>query len=103
MLKNQEARLWDIQSNFPWRTSISFDYAQDKYRALDTVYSTTKMRKDTISTLRLSYVLGLESFAAPNGTEPYMQFSAKYSSAKSNIANFTKYSGDASVTVTKPF
>ena len=101
--KSRGATLGYSTQIFPGVTSISFDYAQDKYRALDTVYSTTKMRKDTISTLRLSYVLGLESFAAPNGTEPYMQFSAKYSSAKSNIANFTKYSGDASVTVTKPF
>ena len=88
---------------FPGVTSISVDYAKDKYRALDTVYSTTKIRKDTISTLRLNYVLGLQSLAAPNGTEAYVQFAAKYSNSKSNIANFTKYSGDASVTFTKPF
>ena len=88
---------------FPGSTSISVDYARDKYRALDTVYSTTKMRKDTTSTLRLNYVLGLQSLAAPNGSEAFMQFAVKYSSAKSNIANFTKYSGDASVTFTQPF
>ena len=87
----------------PGLTSVTLDYAEDKYRALDTIYSTTKKRKDKISTIRFSYMIGLSSLGAPNGTEPYVNFSGKYASAKSNIANFTKYSGDASLTYTQPF
>ena len=48
-------------------------------------------------------MIGLSTLGAPNGTEPYVNFSGKYASAKSNIANFTKYSGDASLTYTQPF
>ncbi|MGC6529458.1 MAG: tetratricopeptide repeat protein [Candidatus Puniceispirillaceae bacterium] len=84
-------------------TSVTLDYATDKYRDFDTLYSSVKKRSDTISTIKASYLVGLETFGAPNGTEPYVQFAGKYSSAKSNIANFTKYSGEATVTVTKPF
>ena len=87
----------------PGVTSLTFDYAEDKYRDLDTLYSTTKKRADKTSSIRASYLIGLETFDAPNGQEAYVQFAAKYASAKSNIANFTKLSGEASVTISKPF
>ncbi|MGC6518182.1 MAG: tetratricopeptide repeat protein [Candidatus Puniceispirillaceae bacterium] len=87
----------------PGVTSVTFDYAQDKYRAIDSLYSTTKKRADKISTIRANYLIGLESFGPPNGQEAYMTLAAKYASAKSNIANFQKYSGEASVTISKPF
>lgn len=88
---------------FPGVTSITVDYAQDKYRAKDTLYSATKLRSDKTTSLRASYLLGLTSFAAPNGEEAYVQFSAKYASTKSNIANFQKLSGEAAVTLSQPF
>jgi hypothetical protein len=88
---------------FPGVTSLALDYAQDKYRALDTVYSTTKKRADKTTSLRASYLFGLETFGPPNGNEAYMQLAAKYASTKSNIANFQKLSGEASLSISKPF
>lgn len=88
---------------FPGVTSVTFDYAEDKYRERDTLYSTTKTRADKTSSIRASYLFGLESFGPPNGQEAYMQIAGKYASTKSNIANFTKLSGEATVTITKPF
>ena len=88
---------------FPGVTSVTIDYAQDKYRALDTAYSATVKRVDRTASLRASYLFGLETFGPPNGNEAYMQLAAKYASAKSNISNFQKLSGEASVTVSKPF
>ena len=87
----------------PGVTSVTFDYAEDKYRDIADPYSATKKRHDKISTVRLNYLMGLETLSAPNGDEAYLQFAVKYSQAKSNIANFHKYSGDASLSVTKPF
>ena len=88
---------------FPGVTSVTFDYNEDKYRAIDSLYSTTKKRVDKTSSVRASYLFGLETFGPPNGTEAYMQFAAKYASTKSNIANFTKYSGEATVSISQPF
>ena len=48
-------------------------------------------------------MIGLESFGAPNGSEAFLQIAAKYSSAKSNIENYTKLSGEASVSISQPF
>ena len=88
---------------FPGVTSVTLDYAEDKYRAIDTLYSLTKKRIDKTSSIRASYLVGLETFGPPNGSEAYIQFSGKYASTKSNIANFEKLSGEASITVSKPF
>ena len=88
---------------FPGVTSVALDYAEDKYRALDTAYSSTVKRVDRTASIRASYLIGLETFGPPNGNEAYMQLAAKYASAKSNISNFQKLSGEASVTISKPF
>ena len=72
----------------PGVTSVTLDYSEDKYRDFDTLYSTTKKRIDKTSSIRASYLIGLQSFSVPNGEEPYVQFAAKYASANSNIANF---------------
>ena len=87
----------------PGVTTIGVDYGEDKYRDFDTLYSTTKKRIDKTSSIRASYVLGLTSFGPPNGEEAFLQVSTKYASAKSNIANFTKLSGEATVSISKPF
>ena len=87
----------------PGVTTIAVDYGEDKYRDFDTLYSTTKKRIDKTSSVRASYVLGLTSFGPPNGEEAFLQVSTKYASAKSNIANFTKLSGEATVSISKPF
>ena len=87
----------------PGVTSVTLDYSEDKYRDFDTLYSTTKKRIDKTTSIRASYLIGLQSFSVPNGEEPYVQFAAKYASANSNIANFKKLSGEASVTISQPF
>lgn len=84
-------------------SSVTVDYAEDKYRAkLGSLYN-NKTRADKTSSIRASYLMGLETFGVPNGEEAYIQFAAKYASAKSNVANYTKLSGEASVTISKPF
>ena len=83
--------------------SVTLDYAEDKYRAaFDGIYN-DKKRADKTSSVRASYLMGLETFSVPNGNEAYVQFAAKYGSTKSNIANFSKLSGEASITISKPF
>lgn len=88
---------------FPGVTSLVLDYNQDKYRAIDDSYIVDALRKDTTSSIRASYLFGLTSFGPPNGEEAYMQIAGKYASTKSNIPNFTKLTGEASVTISKPF
>ena len=86
----------------PGLTSVSLDYATDKYKDSNTGVS-AKTRSDKTSSIRASYMIGLESFGAPNGSEAFLQIAAKYSSAKSNIENYTKLSGEASVSISQPF
>ena len=86
----------------PGLTSISLDYAADKYKDENTGVS-TKTRDDKTSSIRASYLIGLESFGPPNGSEAFLQVAAKYSSTKSNIENYTKLAGEASVSISQPF
>lgn len=86
----------------PGLSSISLDYAADEYKDENTGVS-TKTRDDKTSSIRASYLLGLQSFGPPNGSEAFLQVAAKYSSTKSNIENYTKLSGEASVSISQPF
>lgn len=86
----------------PGVTSVTLDYVHDKYRAKNSSYA-DKTRSDKTSSIRASYLIGLKSFQVPNGEEPYLQIAAKYASTKSNIANFQKLAGEASVTISQPF
>ena len=83
--------------------SVTLDYAEDKYRAASSSIYNNKTRADKTSSVRASYLMGLETFSVPNGNEAYVQFAAKYGRTKSNIANFNKLSGEASITISKPF
>ena len=47
-------------------------------------------------------MLGLQSWNQPNGEEPYVNLTSSYAKTKSNIANFTKYSGEVGITINHP-
>lgn len=88
----------------PGATTARLGIARDDYRVLDTTYTNSPYykRKDTTNSLRVTYLLGLDSFDQPNGTEPYVDMTGTYSKTKSNIANFSKYSGEFSLTLNHP-
>lgn len=88
----------------PGTTTARLGIARDNYRVLDTTYTNSPYykRKDTTNSLRVTYLLGLDSLDQPNGTEPYVDLTGTYSKTKSNIANFSKYSGEFSLTLNHP-
>jgi len=88
----------------PGAITARLGVARDNYRVLDTTYTNSPFykRKDNTNSLRLNYVLGLETFDQPSGTEPYFDLTGTYSKTKSNIANFSKYSGEISLTLNHP-
>ena len=86
----------------PGITTVSYDIDHTDHKAADDFYSVNK-RQDRRHTLGISHVIGLTSFNLPVGNEPRLSFGANYGKTKSNIANFSKYSGDVSLTLTKPF
>ena len=86
----------------PGITTVSYDIDHTDHKAADEFYSVNK-RQDRRHTLGISHVIGLTSFNLPVGNEPRLSFGANYGKTKSNIANFSKYSGDVSLTLTKPF
>ena len=86
----------------PGITTVTYDIDHTDHKAADTNYSNDK-RKDRRHTLGVSHVIGLSSFNLPVGNETRLSFTANYGKTKSNIANFSKYSGDVALTLTKPF
>jgi len=86
----------------PGITTVTYDIDHTDHKAADTNYSDDK-RQDRRHSLGVSHVIGLTSFNLPVGNEPRLSLNANYGKTKSNIANFSKYSGDVSLTLTKPF
>ena len=86
----------------PGITTVTYDIDHTDHKAADVFYSVNK-RQDRRHTLGISHVMGLTSFNLPVGNEPRLSLTANYGKTKSNIANFSKYSGDMALTLTKPF
>ena len=83
--------------------NLGISYKRDKYRVANSIYSSTIKRQDNTNTATFGYSIGLNSFSAPQPDEPSLLFSTRYGKSKSNIANFSKYSGEASLTLTSRF
>ena len=93
-----------ISANFfPGISTVSYSIDHTDHKALDTSYSDDEKRKDRRHAMSLSHVIGLSSFDLPIGNEARLSFNANYGKTKSNIANFSKYSGDVSLSLIKPF
>ena len=88
----------------PGVSTVRLGASQDSFRGLDKTYTTTPFykRKDSSTSVRVTYLLGLTSFGQPNGSEPYLNISGTYAKTKSNIVNFSKYSGELGLTVNQP-
>ena len=88
----------------PGVSTVRLGASQDSFRGLDTTYTTTPFykRKDSSTSLRVTYLLGLTSFGQPNGSEPYLNVTGTYAKTKSNIVNFSKYSGEVGLTINQP-
>ena len=88
---------------FPGITTVTYDISHTDYSAADADYNTDEKRKDRTHTLGVNYLIGLSSRNIPVGNEARVSVASKYGKSKSNIANFTKYSGEISLTFIKPF
>ena len=86
----------------PGITTVTYDIDHTDHDAADTNYG-NDAREDRRHSMGLSHVIGLSSLNLPVGNEPRLSFNANYGKTKSNIANFSKYSGDVSLTLIKPF
>lgn len=86
----------------PGITSFGIDISQAVHKEGEIIYSDEK-RQDYTQSANINYVLGLSSFTAPVGNEARVSVASKYGKTKSNIANYTKYSGEISMTFIKPF
>ncbi len=87
----------------PGITTLSLDVAHTDFSAADASYNRDEKRKDRTQSVGINYIIGLSSLNVPIGNEPRINLASKYSKTKSNIANFTKYSGEMSMTLIKPF
>lgn len=83
--------------------NFGISHKQDKYGAPNASYSTTIKREDSTNTASIAYSLGLRNLGVPRPDEPSLLISTRYGKTKSNIANFSKYNGEASITVTTRF
>ena len=93
-----------VSSNFfSGISSVSYDISQVSFAAPDVAYNADEVRRDKTHSIGVNYLLGLSSLDVPRGTESRLSFAAKYGKSKSTIANFTKYSGEISLTLIKPF
>lgn len=88
---------------FPGITTVTYDINHTDFSAPDNAYNADEKRQDRTHTLGVNYMLGLSSMNAPVGNEARVSLASKYGKTKSNIANFTKYSGEVSMTFIKPF
>ena len=88
---------------FPGITTVTYDINHTDFSAPDNAYNADEKRQDRTHTLGVNYMLGLSSLNVPVGNEARVSLASKYGKTKSNIANFTKYSGEASMTFIKPF
>lgn len=86
----------------PGISTLTYDITHTDHQDADTLYSSEK-RKDRRHSVSVSHVIGLSSLSVPVGNEPRISVNSNFGKTKSNIANFTKYSGDLSLTLIQPF
>ena len=88
----------------PGVSTVRLGASSDAFRAVDTTYTAAPFykRKDGATSVRVTYLLGLTSLDQPNGDEPYLNVTGTYTKTKSNIANFSKYSGELGLTINQP-
>ena len=97
------AGLFASTNFFPGITTLTYDINHTDYDAPDNAYNINEERQDRTHTIGANYLIGLDSLNVPVGNEARVSVASKYGKTKSNIANFTKYSGEVSVTLIKPF
>jgi hypothetical protein len=86
----------------PGLISAGLDFVQTRYKAPEVIYGDAR-RDDFSRFVNLNYIIGLSSLNIPVGNETRVNIASRYGKTKSNIANFTKYSGEISVNFIKPF
>ena len=86
----------------PGITSIEYNMTDSRHRAPEIIYSNDK-RRDRTHSITARYIIGLSRFDNPVGNEARLSFDLHYGKTRSTIANFSKYAGEASITLTRPF
>lgn len=82
--------------------SIGLDHETAEHKAADPSFQ-HRQRKDEISTLTAGFAIGLKSSLPGLDQPPRLRFSVNYSKTRSNIDEFSKYSGEALVLLVQPF
>ena len=100
---SHSAGLFASSNFFPGITTVTYDINHTDFSAADNAYNADEKRQDRSHTLGVNYMIGLSSLNAPVGNETRVSLATKYGKTKSNIANFTKYFGEMSLTLIKPF
>ena len=100
---SHSAGLFASSNFFPGITTVTYGINHTDFSAADNAYNADEKRQDRSHTLGVNYMIGLSSLNAPVGNETRVSLATKYGKTKSNIANFTKYSGEMSLTLIKPF
>ncbi len=86
----------------PGLTSIEYNITDSHHRAPEIVYN-NKRRRDKTHGITARYIIGLDSLSRPVGNEARLHFDFYYSKTLSTTVNFSKYEGEASITLSKPF
>jgi len=81
--------------------SIGLDHEMAEYKAANPAFQ-LRQRKDEISTVTAGFAIGLKSFLPGLDQPPRLRFSVNYGKTSSNIAEFSKYSGEALVLLVQP-
>ncbi|MCE2517219.1 MAG: hypothetical protein J4F41_05140 [Alphaproteobacteria bacterium] len=100
--KTQSVGVFASTNLIPGITTLGLDVSHADHKEAEVIYGEEK-RRDRNQSVSLNYVLGLSSLNAPVGNEARVSIASKYGKTKSNIANFTKYSGEVSMNFIKPF
>ena len=98
----QRLGLFASTNIIPGIASIEYAMADSRHRAPEIIYS-NESRRDRTSSLTMRYIIGLDSLSSPVGNEARLSFDLRYSKTRSTIANFSKYAGEASLTLSRPF
>lgn len=83
--------------------SVGLNHSKVKHKGPDSRYFSTVKRRDFTNTVTASYSIGLGKIFQLLEQQPRLSFSARYGKTKSNIANFSKYTGEGQILLIQPF